>query len=82
VVLVAALGAVASAAASASGVKSEHIVRVMTRNLYLGADLTPGLEAKSLSDLNDAAGEIFNQVKENDFPVRAKGLARDPRYQP
>jgi endonuclease/exonuclease/phosphatase family metal-dependent hydrolase len=49
----------------------------MTRNLYLGADLTPGLEAKSLSGLNDAAGAIFNQVKENDFPVRAKGLARE-----
>jgi endonuclease/exonuclease/phosphatase family metal-dependent hydrolase len=49
----------------------------MTRNLYLGADLTPGLDAKSLPQLNDAVGEIFNQVKENDFPVRAKGLARE-----
>lgn len=49
----------------------------MTRNLYLGADLTPGLHATSLNQLNDAAGEIFNQVKENDFPVRAKGLAKE-----
>jgi endonuclease/exonuclease/phosphatase family metal-dependent hydrolase len=49
----------------------------MTRNLYLGADLTPGLTAKSLPELNDAAGEIFNRVKQNDFPVRAKGLAQE-----
>jgi endonuclease/exonuclease/phosphatase family metal-dependent hydrolase len=49
----------------------------MTRNLYLGADLTPGLHARSLAELNDAAGKIFNQVKQNDFPVRARGLARE-----
>lgn len=73
--LLAALVAVAVAAAPASGAKPEHTVRVMTRNLYLGADLTPALQATSLSQLNDAAGEIFNQVKQNDFPVRAKGLA-------
>ncbi len=67
----------ALAASSVSAAKSEHVVRVMTRNLYLGADLTPGLEAGSLTQLNDAAGEIFNQVKENDFPVRAEGLAQE-----
>lgn len=49
----------------------------MTRNLYLGADLTPGLQATSLPNLIDAAGAIFNQVKENNFPVRAKGLAQE-----
>lgn len=73
----AAAAVVAVAAAPASGAKSQHLVRVMTRNLYLGADLTPALQAKSLSQLNDAAGEIFNQVKQNDFQVRAKGLARE-----
>lgn len=74
---VAALAAVAVAVTPAAEARSEHIVRVMTRNLYLGADLTAGLEAANLPALNDAAGAIFDQVKENDFPVRAKGLARE-----
>jgi endonuclease/exonuclease/phosphatase family metal-dependent hydrolase len=69
--------AMVAPSSSSAAAKSRHVVRVMTRNLYLGADLTPGLHAKSLTDLNDAAGEIFNQVKENNFPVRARGLARE-----
>jgi endonuclease/exonuclease/phosphatase family metal-dependent hydrolase len=52
-------------------------VKVMTRNLYLGADLTPGVQATSLQGLVDAAGGILNQVDENDFPKRAKGLAAE-----
>jgi len=74
---VVALAIAAIAAPSAAGAKPQQIVRVMTRNLYLGADLTPGLDATSLPALNDAVGGIFNQVKENDFPVRAKGLAQE-----
>jgi endonuclease/exonuclease/phosphatase family metal-dependent hydrolase len=77
VLLVVALVMVAVAVPSAAEAKTEQIVRVMTRNLYLGADLTPGLDATSLPALNDAVGGIFNQVKENDFPVRAKGLAQE-----
>jgi endonuclease/exonuclease/phosphatase family metal-dependent hydrolase len=49
----------------------------MTRNLYLGADLTPGVKSTNLQQLVDAAGEILNQVDENNFPVRARGLARE-----
>jgi endonuclease/exonuclease/phosphatase family metal-dependent hydrolase len=64
-------------AGSTWGAKSGHVFSVMTRNLYLGADLTPGLQAKSVSGLTDAAGEIFNQVTKNDFPVRARGLAQE-----
>src|ERR671923_1705122 len=59
------------ATAQATGSK----VKVMTRNLYLGADLTPGVEATSLQQLVNAAGEILNQVDVNDFPTRARGLA-------
>jgi endonuclease/exonuclease/phosphatase family metal-dependent hydrolase len=52
-------------------------VKVMTRNLYLGADLGPGTSATSLQGLVDGAGQILNQVDDTNFPVRAKGLAKE-----
>jgi endonuclease/exonuclease/phosphatase family metal-dependent hydrolase len=52
-------------------------VKVMTRNLYLGADLTSGVQATSLQGLVTAAGQILNQVDANDFRIRAKGLAAE-----
>jgi hypothetical protein len=50
-------------------------VRVMTRNLYLGANLTPAIGAKSLAELVAANGKILREVTANDFPTRAEGLA-------
>lgn len=50
-------------------------VTFMTRNIYLGADLKPAFEAKSLAGFIDAVGEIFNTVKASNMPVRSKGLA-------
>src|SRR3954451_14027956 len=52
-------------------------VKVMTRNLYLGADLGPGMDAKDVQGLVNGAGQILNQVDANNFPVRAKGLAQE-----
>jgi endonuclease/exonuclease/phosphatase family metal-dependent hydrolase len=52
-------------------------VTVMTRNLYLGADLTAGVQASGLQGLVDAAGKILDQVDRNDFRVRAKGLGAE-----
>jgi endonuclease/exonuclease/phosphatase family metal-dependent hydrolase len=54
-------------------------VNVMTRNLFLGADLTPGVQATNLQGLVNAAGTIVNQVDQNNFPTRAKGLAAEIR---
>jgi len=51
------------------------VVNVMTRNVYLGADLTPAIEAESLADVVTANGEILREVIANDFPTRAEGLA-------
>jgi len=47
----------------------------MTRNLYLGADLTPAIGAPNLEAFVAANGQILREVTHNDFPVRAEGLA-------
>jgi endonuclease/exonuclease/phosphatase family metal-dependent hydrolase len=52
-------------------------VGVMTRNLYLGADLGPAIRATSFEEFAQANGEIMRSVDVNNFPVRAKGLAAE-----
>lgn len=51
------------------------VVGTMTRNLYLGANLLPAIEAKTLEGFVAANGQILREVTANDFPIRAKGLA-------
>jgi endonuclease/exonuclease/phosphatase family metal-dependent hydrolase len=53
------------------------VVNVMTRNLYLGADLAPAIGAPSLEAFAAATGQILREVSQNDFPTRAKGLAQE-----
>jgi len=50
-------------------------VKVMTRNLYLGADLTPAILATTPLELATATTEIWDTVMATDFPERAKVLA-------
>ncbi len=57
--------------------KRAEVVKVMTRNLYLGADLAPAIEAKGLGEFTAATGKVLRDVTTNDFPVRAKGLAQE-----
>jgi hypothetical protein len=52
-------------------------VPVETRNLYLGADLTPALLAQNPVQLALAASEIWEQVVATDFPARAQTLAAE-----
>jgi len=67
------------AARAGGGHHGNGNVDVMTRNLYLGADLTPAIGAPSLEALVAADGQILREVTANDFPVRAKGLASEIR---
>lgn len=53
------------------------VANTMTRNLYLGADLTPAILAPTLPDFIAANGQILREVTANNFPVRAKGLAKE-----
>jgi endonuclease/exonuclease/phosphatase family metal-dependent hydrolase len=52
-------------------------VKIMTRNLYLGADLGPAIASTSTESFIEANGLILRQVDATNFPVRAKGLAKE-----
>lgn len=54
-----------------------RVVKVMTRNVYLGADLSPAIGAPTLPALIAGDGAILRQVDATNFPVRAKGLAAE-----
>ena len=52
-------------------------VKVMTRNLFLGADLGPALNANTFNEFTAANGAILREVDRTDFAKRAKGLAAE-----
>jgi endonuclease/exonuclease/phosphatase family metal-dependent hydrolase len=67
---------------SASGVPARtrpapKTVTVMTRNLYLGANLDPIVHATSADALYRAVEAGWAQVQANDFPTRATAIAAE-----
>jgi len=54
-------------------------VDVMTRNVFLGADLGPALAAQNANQFIEANGEILREVDLTDFPRRAPILADEIR---
>jgi endonuclease/exonuclease/phosphatase family metal-dependent hydrolase len=69
---------VACVTASAGEAKRSPItVRVMTRNLYLGANLDAILQAKSFGEAYAAVEKDWQDVQANDFPTRARAIARE-----
>jgi hypothetical protein len=71
-VLVSALCLLGGAVTSADGA-----VTVMTRNLYLGADLTPVATAQTPEAFFASAQTALAQIAANNFPERAQALAAE-----
>jgi endonuclease/exonuclease/phosphatase family metal-dependent hydrolase len=57
--------------------RSPLTVRVLTRNLYLGANLDAIVQAKSAPEAFAAVEAGWAQVQANDFPTRARAIARE-----
>ncbi len=75
--LVAVAGLAAAPGADAKKKPKTVPVKVMTRNLFLGADLGPALASNSFQEFTAANGAILREVDHTDFPKRAKGLAKE-----
>jgi endonuclease/exonuclease/phosphatase family metal-dependent hydrolase len=50
---------------------------VLTRNLYLGADLTPVIQSGSFPEFLAATTAAWTMVERNDFHVRARAIAQE-----
>jgi Endonuclease/Exonuclease/phosphatase family len=70
--LIAAMAIPATASA-----KSGPKITVMTRNVFLGADLSPAIGASSIGQAIDGAGVIWNEMQSTRFAERAVPLARE-----
>jgi endonuclease/exonuclease/phosphatase family metal-dependent hydrolase len=67
------------AAGSSSASAACRPARIMTWNLYLGADLRPAFAPQSQQELLSAATRVALEVVATDFPKRAKTIADDVR---
>lgn len=76
-IAVLALAIPVAAEAAKGGNQGGPKVTVMTRNVFLGADLGPALDATTLDGAIDGAGVILNEVDETNFPERAVPLAKE-----
>ena len=73
--LLVAVSACVALPAAASAKKQD--LKVMSRNVYLGADLIPLAAAPDRASFEQAAAQRFRTVQSNDFPTRAKALAKE-----
>jgi endonuclease/exonuclease/phosphatase family metal-dependent hydrolase len=74
----AALAAVMAAAPAEAAPKEKFVqVEVMTRNIFLGADIGRPLDATGFHEFIEDNGAILREVDLTDFPRRAEGLAHE-----
>jgi endonuclease/exonuclease/phosphatase family metal-dependent hydrolase len=69
----------AGAALPATASAKAQDLKVMTRNVYLGADLIPLAAAPDQATFEQAAAQRFQTVQNNAFPTRARALAAEIR---
>jgi endonuclease/exonuclease/phosphatase family metal-dependent hydrolase len=73
-------GVTASSAAADGATQStqarDNSLRVMTRNIYLGADISKPI-GKTGDEFVQANTEVWDTVRETNFPARARLLARE-----
>lgn len=71
----------AAAAAHGGGPRGAHPasapIGVLTRNLYLGADLTPVIAATTPAEFLAATTGVWTMVNRNDFHVRVEAIAEE-----
>jgi hypothetical protein len=74
-----ALTALAGAPGAGAKAKEKKAVpvKVMTRNVFLGADLGPALRSTGFESFIEANGAILREVDQTNFPLRAQGLAAE-----
>jgi endonuclease/exonuclease/phosphatase family metal-dependent hydrolase len=66
-----------AAATTADAKRAPLTVRVMTRNIYLGANLDKIVQARSAQEAFKAVESGWADVQANNFPVRARAIARE-----
>ena len=64
-------------ASTPAGARGPHSIKVMSRNEYIGADLSILAGVTTPEEFLAAAHAILTQVAANNFPRRALGLARE-----
>ena len=57
--------------------KSDNMISVMTRNLYVGTDVDMILEEENPELIPVRVAEAFNLLQETNFPERALALAKE-----
>jgi endonuclease/exonuclease/phosphatase family metal-dependent hydrolase len=75
--VIALLALAALAVPAAAEAKRGPKLTVMTRNVFLGADLAPAINAPTLAQAIDGAGVIWNELQSTRFAERAVPLARE-----
>jgi endonuclease/exonuclease/phosphatase family metal-dependent hydrolase len=77
VVAVAAVAIPVSQARQSDRTGGDAEVTVMTRNMFLGTDLKPILQAPNQAALFQAVAAGWTQVQSNDIPARAEAMSRE-----